>query len=195
LGKTGSEGEHKMMKYTLKLVSIVFISFLLFSLSGCSGNDNNKTNVNENSLNKASNEESKRIDENNGKVSSNTQSGTKGESIKRKSSIPPTITITIIGPEQYGAILPETSIEITEGETVLDVLDRVAKSQQIVIDYSGKGAFAYVEGINHVYEFDYGPKSGWTVMINDSVLEKSSGITQVNDGDYIEWLYTDEYVE
>lgn len=103
------------------------------------------------------------------------------------------IKVTIKGPSDMGTFLKSTGMDVKEGTTVLDALLKVAKDKGIQVDYSGKGALAYVEGINNVYEFDYGPKSGWTCRRNGATLGKSSGVTAVKDGDVIEWIYTEDY--
>ncbi|WP_462410570.1 DUF4430 domain-containing protein [Neobacillus sp. Marseille-QA0830] len=102
-----------------------------------------------------------------------------------------TVKITIIGPKDRGTILGAESVTIKEGNTILDVLfNAIGKSN---VDYSGSGATAYVAGINNIYEFDYGPKSGWTCYQNGTKLSRGVGITQVKANDQIEWKYTEDY--
>lgn len=47
-----------------------------------------------------------------------------------------------------------------------------------------------MEGINNLFEFDHGPRSGWLYRVNGSMHSKSAGAFTVNAGDVIEWLYT-----
>jgi hypothetical protein len=47
-----------------------------------------------------------------------------------------------------------------------------------------------VEGINNLFEFDHGAKSGWLYRVNGSMYSKSAGAFTVKAGDVIEWLYT-----
>lgn len=101
----------------------------------------------------------------------------------------PTITLIIIGPEDMGTILEVETVFIA-GETVLDVLKRVTREQRIHMEYRGKNGTAYVEGINNVYEFDYGAESGWLYSVNGVFPNRSAGIWDVEAGDDIRWLYT-----
>ncbi len=100
------------------------------------------------------------------------------------------VYISISGDEEHGVILPSTALAIEEGDTVLDVLKRVTKEHKIQMEYKGKGATGYVEGIDNLYEFDHGPKSGWLYRVNGEFPEKSAGSYKLNNGDRIEWLYT-----
>jgi hypothetical protein len=102
-----------------------------------------------------------------------------------------TVKITIIGPKDKGTILNGKTINIKTGDSVLDVL--IAAVGKNNIDYSGSGATAYVRGIDNIYEFDYGPKSGWTVSQNGTRLTRSAGAIQVKAGDNIEWKYLEDY--
>ena len=57
-----------------------------------------------------------------------------------------------------GEILPVVTVEFTPGETVFDVLQRVCKASELQLEYSWTPLYDsyYVEGINHLYEFDCG---------------------------------------
>lgn len=91
-----------------------------------------------------------------------------------------------------GVILPMTTVEFTEGETVFDVLQRVCAAAEIQIEYSWTPLYDsyYVEGINHLYEFDCGFESGWMYEVNDSFPNYGSSAYAVKPGDKIEWKYT-----
>ena len=62
-----------------------------------------------------------------------------------------------------GTILPKTRVSFAEGDTVFEVLNKVCKAADIQIEYSWTPMYNsyYIEGINHLYEFDVGPESGW----------------------------------
>jgi hypothetical protein len=107
----------------------------------------------------------------------------------------PTVSIMIIGPKDVGVILPKTKVTLSEGDTVLDVLLKVAKKKNLLVEHSGSGAMAYLEGIDNIYEFDYGPKSGWEFKLNDAKISKSSGIVKVKKDDQIEWVYSEDFTE
>ncbi|WP_248928591.1 DUF4430 domain-containing protein [Paenibacillus hamazuiensis] len=98
--------------------------------------------------------------------------------------------ISITGDKERGVILKETSVPFKDGMTVLDVLKQVTKDNKIQMEYTGKGAFAYVQGIDNLYEFDGGPKSGWIYKVNGRALGEGAGSYKLKSGDKIEWLYT-----
>jgi len=102
----------------------------------------------------------------------------------------PSVTISIVGHKDIGVILEATEVEIEEGETVIDVLKKAASQNNIPVSVRGRKSTAYVEGINNLFEFDYGVKSGWIYRVNGSIYSKSAGAYTVKAGDVIEWLYT-----
>ena len=91
-----------------------------------------------------------------------------------------------------GTILPSTKVTFTEGETVFDVLRRVCDAAQLQIEYSYTPLYEsyYVEGINHLYEFDCGPESGWMYKVNDWFPNYGCSAYTLKDGDDIVWCYT-----
>ncbi|MED0756442.1 DUF4430 domain-containing protein [Aneurinibacillus thermoaerophilus] len=100
------------------------------------------------------------------------------------------VSFSIVADKERGTILSPTEVEIQEGDTVLDVLKRVTREKKIQMEYRGVKATAYVEGIDNLYEFDRGSKSGWMYRVNGVFPNKSAGIFPVKAGDKIEWLYT-----
>lgn len=91
-----------------------------------------------------------------------------------------------------GVILPVITVEFMEGETVFDVLKRVCEASDLQIEYSWTPLYDsyYVEGINHLYEFDCGFESGWMYEVNDGFPNYGSSAYEVKPGDKIEWKYT-----
>ena len=91
-----------------------------------------------------------------------------------------------------GTILPSTKVTFTEGETVFDVLRRVCDAAQLQIEYSYTPLYEsyYVEGINHLYEFDCGPESGWMFKVNEWFPNYGCSAYTLKDGDDIVWCYT-----
>lgn len=89
-----------------------------------------------------------------------------------------------------GVILPPTTVEITDGETVIDVLKQVTRAHKIPMEYEGFQGTTYVQGINSLYEFDAGPLSGWLYFVNKQPSNSSCGIYKLKSGDVIDWLYT-----
>jgi hypothetical protein len=101
------------------------------------------------------------------------------------------VTISIVGPKDRGTILGATKMNIQDGDTVLSILLQAAKKHNIQIETRGSGSTAYVEGIDHIYEFDYGMKSGWVFTHNGASITKSIGVINIKDGDRIECYYTE----
>lgn len=90
-----------------------------------------------------------------------------------------------------GVILPVTTVEIEEGDTVFDVLSYVCEKYKIHMEYSGgTSSGCYVEGINNLYEFDGGRWSGWMYCVNDWYPNYGCGVYYVKAGEVIEWNYT-----
>lgn len=83
-------------------------------------------------------------------------------------------------------ILAETRYKIAENTTVYDVLVQASRENQLQLDCRG----AYVAGISHLYEFDFGNLSGWMYRVNGDFPDVGCGEYQLSDGDRIEWLYT-----
>ena len=91
-----------------------------------------------------------------------------------------------------GTILPATKVTFTEGETVFEVLKRVCDAAQLQIEYSYTPLYEsyYIEGINHLYEFDCGPESGWMYKVNEWFPNYGCSVYTLKDGDDIVWCYT-----
>lgn len=124
------------------------------------------------------------------KTSTTTQTTTAAPVVKPAVPAPKpvtTVTLSIAGPKDKGTILAPTKIKINDGDTIFDVVKRT----NIDIDSSGSGATAYIEGIDNIYEFDYGAKSGWVFKHNGVSITKSIGVIKVKAGDRIECYYTE----
>jgi hypothetical protein len=115
----------------------------------------------------------------------------------KPSTTPPTqkpvesVTLSVIGSKDRGTIIGTSKVSFKDGETIFDILLQEAKKHNIVVDSRGSGATTYVEGIDNIYEFDYGAKSGWVFKLNGVSLTKSIGTIKVKDGDRIECSYTE----
>jgi len=99
-------------------------------------------------------------------------------------------TITLYVKGKDGVIFPKTEIEFKENQTVFDLLKEVMRKNNIIVDDSGTGSNKYVEGIDNLYEFDHGAKSGWVYFVNGKMMGKSSGNTVISKNDKISWYYT-----
>jgi hypothetical protein len=72
------------------------------------------------------------------------------------------------------------------------VLNRICKKTGIQIEYSWTPLYGsyYIEGINHLYEFDCGEQSGWMYKVNEWFPNYGCSSYYVDDGDVIVWCYT-----
>lgn len=105
-------------------------------------------------------------------------------------------TITDKGDSEFipedGVILSETEYEIEKGDTVYDVLKEASIKNKIHFETTGNVSNIYVEGINYIYEFDFGDLSGWVYHVNGKSPSVGCGEYKLSDGDEIEWLYSCE---
>lgn len=73
---------------------------------------------------------------------------------------------------------------------MLDVLKKTTREHKIQMEYRGSKGFAYIEGIDNLYEFDEGPESGWMYAVNGEFPNKSVGVYSLQPGDTVELKYT-----
>ena len=97
----------------------------------------------------------------------------------------------------YSAVVPENgvifengAVAITPGETVLDVLKRTLKEQNIALSEKR----GYVRSINGLSEKLRGeenfPQSGWLYRVNGEFPSIASNQYKLKAGDRVEWVYT-----
>ncbi len=102
------------------------------------------------------------------------------------------------GKEKYvpsdGAIVKRQTVEVTVEDTVFDVLKAVCRQEGIHLEYRSTAAYGgvYIEGINHLREFDCGDLSGWVYMVNGHQPNKTCSDYRVSNGDSIAFAYTCE---
>ena len=91
-----------------------------------------------------------------------------------------------------GTILPKTQVSFSEGDTVFEVLNKVCEAAGIQIEYSYTPMYEsyYIEGINHLYEFDCGPDSGWMYKVDEWFPNYGCSAYKLKDGQDIVWCYT-----
>lgn len=91
-----------------------------------------------------------------------------------------------------GEILPVIAVEFTPGETVFAVLKRVCEAADLQIEYSWTPIYDsyYIEGINHIYEFDCGFESGWMYKVNGRFPNYGCSAYELQGGEEIVWEYT-----
>lgn len=91
-----------------------------------------------------------------------------------------------------GVILAKTEYRCKKGTTVYDVLYAVCRNNSIHIESSYTPVYGsyYIEGINHLYEFDGGSESGWMYRVNGGYPDYGCSSYKLKDGDSIVWAYT-----
>ncbi|MDD4422550.1 MAG: DUF4430 domain-containing protein, partial [Eubacteriales bacterium] len=91
-----------------------------------------------------------------------------------------------------GVILDKKEYVLREGDTVFDILERTVKHNRIQMEYDGgdNAALVYIEGINNIYQYDFGALSGWLYKVNGVFSGDSCSEYVLSNGDYIEWVYS-----
>ena len=89
-------------------------------------------------------------------------------------------------------ILGTYSVTVPKGQSVYDVLLLACRNNGIHLEasYTAMHKSYYVEGINHLYEFDGGELSGWMYKVNGQFPNYGCSAYTVKPGDVIVWLYT-----
>ncbi len=135
-----------------------------------------------------------------GQTASSTSPGKKsGTGAASPASRPePAVTVSVIGLDEHGktkVFLPPSKIGIGSKDTVFTATIRILKEKNIPYEASGSGASAYMEGIHGLYEFDYGPLSGWLYKKNGVIVNRGAGSEPVKNGDEIVWFYTKDFTK
>lgn len=89
-------------------------------------------------------------------------------------------------------ILPVTTVSFAEGDTVFQVLQKVCTAADIQMEYSWTPLYDsyYIEGMNHLYEFDCGFESGWMYKVNGWFPNYGCSAYELKGGEEIVWCYT-----
>lgn len=94
-----------------------------------------------------------------------------------------------------GVILARCAMNVPQGTSVFEVLKEACRLYDIQLEYEGgsvAGSFAYVEGINYLYEYDFGDLSGWMYQVDGEFPSVGSGEYRLEDKQEILWVYTQE---
>ena len=83
---------------------------------------------------------------------------------------------------ENGIILEKTQVEANVGDSALDVLKKICKENDIMIDADS----GYAKGINYIYEKSCGSNSGWIYEVNNEPIMTEY---TVSEGDLISWIY------
>lgn len=91
-----------------------------------------------------------------------------------------------------GVILAAVRVPFSEGESAFDATKRACDAYGIQMEYSWTPLYDafYVEGINHIYEFDCGAESGWMFKVNGWFPNYGASAYILSDGDAVMWEYT-----
>jgi hypothetical protein len=91
-----------------------------------------------------------------------------------------------------GGIVYSGAYQLKGGETAFDVLKNSMREAGIPMEFSTTPMYnsVYVEGIDNVYEFDFGDLSGWMYSVNGSFPGYSSSEYKLSAGDEIKFVYT-----
>ncbi len=89
-------------------------------------------------------------------------------------------------------ILPKTTVSFADGDTVFEVLQKVCNAAEIQLEYSWTPLYDsyYIEGINHLYEFDCGFESGWMYKVNEWFPNYGCSAYKLKGDEDIVWCYT-----
>ena len=90
-----------------------------------------------------------------------------------------------------GSIL-DGKYALSQGESVYDVVSRVLRYEDIPFETSG-GKAVYINGIDGLYELDYGAESGWIYTVNGTAPDINCGDYKPETGDEIEFVYVDSF--
>lgn len=89
---------------------------------------------------------------------------------------------------QNGIIYANGSLEAEEGESVLNLLKRTLKANNMV--YTIQNSSGYVRNIAGLSEFDCGQQSGWMYKVNGKLPNFSCKYYDLQAGDRVEFVYT-----
>ena len=101
------------------------------------------------------------------------------------------------GLEKYipdNAVIFSGTVGFDSGESVYDILRRICDENSIQMEASYTPAFSsyYVEGINNLYEFDWGQGSGWMYSVNGVFPNYGCSSYKPVNNDKIAFRYTCE---
>ncbi len=91
-----------------------------------------------------------------------------------------------------GAILKKKEVKLKKGDTVLKVLLRTGKKEDIHTSFKGETSIgtAYVDGIGNLFEKDCGKKSGWMYSVNGKYPMLGTDQYKLKGGEDILFIYT-----
>jgi hypothetical protein len=100
------------------------------------------------------------------------------------------ISLSVYGLDGEEMIKNAFVTEYRKNISVADLSKNICRELGIPVVFSGIGEFAYLKGINNLFEFDHGPLSGWIYFVNSESQSIGSASYILRDGDHVEWKYT-----
>lgn len=98
------------------------------------------------------------------------------------------VSLSVIGVD--GAVLLETVVIESEAVSVFELLKTYCEMSGVHLDYQGSSDMVYIKGIQQLYEFDYGPLSGWMYAVDGVFPTKSIGGYQIDNDVEVILYYT-----
>ncbi|MCI7805232.1 MAG: DUF4430 domain-containing protein [Oscillospiraceae bacterium] len=90
---------------------------------------------------------------------------------------------------EYGLVVEDKAYPIKDGDTVYDLLIRVAKENKIQIESKGFFGNREIEGINYIYNSSCGKGSRWIYKVNGEIQQPVCSDYKLKDGDIVQWIY------
>lgn len=122
-----------------------------------------------------------------------TESASEKQSEVKMETILVSVTVDCLDAVNYGyeaainvaedGIIYDDSVEVEEGDTVLDAL----KSTGLVVAVEDSEYGSYVTSISSLAQGDCGSSSGWTFTVNGESPSVSADQVSVSDGDEVSW--------
>lgn len=95
-----------------------------------------------------------------------------------------TVQITVKGYDDK-IIIEKENIEITEGDSVIDITQKALSDKKIPFEQTG----GFIKSIDGQKQMDKGPKSGWRYALNSEFPSLGAGSVKVKDKDEIQWIF------
>lgn len=111
--------------------------------------------------------------------------------LERRNSVKPELRKYI---PSDGVILYPKKVVLHKGDSVFTILQKVTRQNKIQMEYQGADEnlykSAYIQGINYLYEFSAGEKSGWMYRVNGEFPSVGVSRYLLKNGDKVEFMYT-----
>lgn len=95
-----------------------------------------------------------------------------------------TVEISVKGFDDK-VIIEQQKIAFSEGESIMDITQKVLSDQKIPFEQSG----GFITSIDGQAQMDKGPQSGWRYALNSEFPSLGAKSIKAKDNDKIEWIY------